>query len=204
MDRRTAITAALILIVLIAVAALIYQPRLENPRLAFKEELLEKNTQLQLQPGEVYTYTLIMNNTPVNITYLIMEGQGCMIIRVAQSVNFSGTCVDEWGMDGSGYNSALSSPSVLMFRPWMLALKEGWRWNNSMYLEYNGKEEFISDTHYRVIRSEDLNGRQSFLVEIKSDTGPAEYQWIDAQKRVLLKSVGEDYEVLLQENLSED
>jgi hypothetical protein len=30
-------------------------------------------------------------------------------------------------------------------------------------------------------------------VEIRSDSGPAEYEWIDAEKRILLRSEGPGY-----------
>jgi hypothetical protein len=66
-----------------------------------------------------------------------------------------------------------------------------------MYISYNGAEEHISDISYRVVRMENYSGRESYVVEIKSGSGPAEYDWVDADKRVLLRVKGEGYEVVL-------
>jgi hypothetical protein len=95
----------------------------------------------------------------------------------------------------AGYNSTFQNPSILLFKPWMLALREGWTWKSSMYLSFDGALSHVSDTNYRVIRSESYENRTAFVVELKSEDNYSEYQWVDAEKRVLLKSMGEGYEV---------
>ncbi|MDD5171735.1 MAG: hypothetical protein PHF60_01740 [Candidatus ainarchaeum sp.] len=188
-----------IFLLMVAISAFIFKPDIEGAKLIFKEEPLEKNTEFQLKPGELYVYTYAINDTQVNMTYAILEGGNCTRIRLLESVNVSETCVDKNGMDNFGYNSAFANPAILLFRPWMLALEEGWHWNSSMYVYYGGMEEHVSDTYYRVVRKDTLDGREVFIVEIRMDDAPPEYQWIDAEKRVLLKIKGDNYEINLAE-----
>ncbi len=184
-----------VFIIMIALSALMINPELRNPAIIYKEEPLNKNTEFQLKPGELYIYSYAINNSQVNMTYAILEGKNCTRIKLLESVNDSEVCVDKLGMDGSGYNSAFENPAILLFKPWMLALKEGWQWNSSMYMAYGGIEQHVSETNYRVVRKDMLDGRDVFIVEIRMDDAPPEYQWIDAEKRVLLKMTGENYEV---------
>lgn len=189
------IAAVAVFIIMIAISALWISPDLDNPVVIYKEEPLEKNTEFQLQPGEVYVYAYMINDSQINMTYSILEGDNCTIIRLLESVNVSETCVDRWGMDSMGYNSTFENPAILPFKPWMLALEEGWRWNTSMYMSYGGIEQHVSDIYYRVVRKDTLDGTDVFIVEIRMDDAPPEYQWIDAEKRVLLRIQGENYEV---------
>lgn len=195
------IATVLILFLFIAMAAVMFQPSLQNPTVIFKEAPLQKNTQLQLQPGEEYQYSYMFNGTAVNITYAVLEGDNCTRVVVEESVNDSETCLDNWGNDFTHSNATFDNPSILLFKPWMLALDDGWTWNNSMYIVYGGAEQHISDTYYKVVRMENYSGRMSYVVEVIPDSGSAEYDWIDAQKRVLLKIEGDGYEVLLGEGM---
>jgi hypothetical protein len=185
------------LIAMILIGAALFKSLFENPQVVIKEAPLQKNKGFQLRPGEQYRYSYVLNESGVNMTYVILEGYGCTRIKLLEAVNSSGICVDGWGMDESGSNASYMEPSIMLFKPWMLALREGWTWNNSMYISYNGAEEHISDISYRVVRMENYSGRESYVVEIKSGSGPAEYDWVDADKRVLLRVKGEGYEVVL-------
>jgi hypothetical protein len=193
----TILGATVIFLVMIAVSAFMFKPSLDDAAVIFKEEPLEKNTEFQLKPGEVYVYTYLLNSTQINMTYSVLEGGDCTRIRLLESVNVSETCLDQAGLDSRGYNSAFENPAILLFRPWMLALEEGWHWNSSMYISYGGMEQHVSDTYYRVVRKDTLDGKEVFIVELRMDDAPPEYQWIDAEKRVLLKIKGENYEVNL-------
>jgi hypothetical protein len=179
----------------------LFSPGLGNPKIVFREAPIQKNTAFQLLPGEQYQYAYLLNGTSANITYAIFQGPGCSYIVTVENMNGTPVCVDQEGMDGGGFNSTLSDPAVLIFKPWMLALREGWTWNNSMYLEYDGGDEYISDTHYRVVRRDAYMNRTVFLVEVKSSTGPADYEWIDAQKRIMLRETGDGYDVRLVSGL---
>lgn len=187
------LAAALVLGAMVLISWLTINPELQNATVTFKEAPLEKNSEFQLKPGEIYVYAYDLNGTQINMTYLVLPGPNCTGIRLAESVNISETCLDKWGMDSRGYNSAFENPAILLFRPWMLALREGWSWNSSMYMEYGGMEQHISDSYYRVVRKDELDGRPVFIVEIRVDDGPPEYQWIDAEKRVILRIEGEGY-----------
>lgn len=193
-----AAVAALIAAVLVGMS--MFGSFFENPKVTYSEAPLEKNREFQLRPGEIYRYSYMMNNSSANMTFLILEGDGCTRIRLAEERNGTDVCVNKWGVDGFGSNVTLGSPYALLFKPWMLALKEGWTWNNTMWLTFNGASEHISDNHYRVVRLENYSGRQSFIVEIKSGAGAVEYDWVDAEKRILLRVLGDGYEVVLADN----
>ncbi|MEW6722078.1 MAG: hypothetical protein AB1324_02365 [Candidatus Micrarchaeota archaeon] len=194
-----AIAALGILITAVLLGSALFQSLLDNPRAVFLEKPLLKNRNISFAPGENYTYSYMINGTEqADLTYVILEGPGCTGIRVAQEVNGTRVCVDEWGVDESGSNVSLSNPSILFFRPWMLALRDGWTWENSMFMAFEGGARHISDNRYRVIRMENYSGRESYVVEISSDAGGKEYQWVDAEKRILLKSEGQGYSVVLR------
>jgi hypothetical protein len=66
-----------------------------------------------------------------------------------------------------------------------------------MCLSLDGNEKYISTTYYRVIRRENYSNRETYVVEVMSASGPAEYDWIDVEKRIALKIVGDGYEIRL-------
>ena len=200
-SRTVAIATIVILIGIMLFSSFIYMPQFEDPNITFKEAPLVKNKEQQLLPGEDYRYAYLLNNTEINVTYAVMDGDGCTAIYLMESAELSGVCIDEWGVDPSGSNATFTNPAILLFKPWMLALHETWRWNNSMYMSFDETSQHIVDTDYRVMRTENYRGRMSFVVKINATTGPPEYQWIDMEKRVLLRVLGEDYEVRLVEGL---
>lgn len=187
----------LVLLGIMIFSGLFLREQFENPEVVFLEEPLEKNTNLQIMPGETYKYSYLMNNSTANITYRAVSWGGCTKIYIVESLNNTNVCLDEWGMDETGSNSTFQSPAFLLFKPWMLALEDNWRWNNSMYLRYGDITHHVSDNYYRVLRKENYSGRMTYVVEINSTTGALEYQWVDAEKRVLVRVLGEGYEVEL-------
>lgn len=192
-----------ILSVVILLALMLYSGmtfKFDNTKEIYLEEPLEKNSNLQILPGDEYRYGYMMNNSSVNITYVAMSGKNCTYIFIDESVNNTNICVDEWGMDGSGFNTAFENPSFILFKPWMLALHPTWKWNSSLYIDYGDVTQHISNHYYRVMRVEEFKGRQAFVVEIKTERDnieSKEYQWIDAERRVLLKIMGDGYLVEL-------
>lgn len=193
------LASAGVLLAMVLLGCAAFKSIFENPKVVFVEAPLHKNTELQLQPGEIYRYAYLINNSSVNMTFLVLAGEGCTRIRIMEAADGSEACLDRWGMDGSGSNATLANPAILLFKPWMLALHENWTWNNTMYISYNGTGEYVTESHYRVVRMENYSGRESFIVEIRPEGGPAEYDWVDAEKRVLLRVLGEGYEVVLAE-----
>lgn len=206
MIRSNAVIIATIaiLIGILIVSSNLFGGTLNNPRITYKEQPLLKNKDFQLQAGDEYVYSYLFNGSSVNITYVLFPGGNCTDIRVLENQNSSDTCVGSDGTDSSGFNTSLSNPGVILFQPWMLALKDGWTWNSSMYLTYDGGEKYISDTSYRVVRTETYTNRTSFVVEIQTDGQPPDYEWIDADKRILLRILGTDYEVQLVDELSQN
>jgi len=188
-----------IMVVLIALGAFFISPALGNPSIVSREAPLYKNTYFQLAPGQTYIYSVTMSNNTANATYRIGEGDGCTLVRLMESVNFSGACLDRFGMDDAGFNSSVGKPPILMFQPWMLALKDGWTWNSTMYLSFDGRLKRVSQSSYRVIRLENYSGRQAYVVELKTD-GSTDYEWVDAERRILLKMTGQGYEIDLKED----
>lgn len=203
-SHTVAITTILVLLAIMALSAFVFKPPLDNSSLVIYEEPITKSKELQLQPGETYVYSYFFNSTQINITYDVFRGMNCTAIRIAEMGRGSESCIDRWGMDNSSSNSSLQNPSMLLFKPWMLALKEGWHWNNSVYLAFGENRQHIADVNYRVLRMENYRGRLAFVVlENASDGGP-QYDWVDDEKRVLLKTMGEGYEVVLVEGIPLD
>lgn len=196
-SNSVAVGAIALLILIMMGSSLMFGSKFQSPRIIYAEEPLTKNSQFSLQPGETYHYTVNYGNTSENLTYAILRGPGCIGIRLLESVNSTGVCVNSDGTDSTGYNSSLADPAILMFKPWMLALREGWHWNTSTYIYYGMKEDKVSDTVYRVIRKDNYGGRPSFLVGVTSDSGPEAYEWIDAEKRILLNMTTGGYEIVL-------
>lgn len=193
--------ASIILILLFAVIGwLLIGPSMQNSAVVYKEAPISKNAKLQIVPGEVYTYLLDLNGTQATTTYFIGQGDGCTLIRMMESVNYSGSCVDDNGNDLRGYNTSLDDPSIIMFQPWMLALSDGWTWNSTTYLSVGGRLTEMAENRYRVIRQENYSGRQAFVVELRSGDQEADYAWIDSEKRVLLRMEGQGYLVTIAEN----
>jgi hypothetical protein len=197
MKDKTVIASVVVLVVLVAIGAIFISPSISGGTIVYSEEPLQKNSRLSLAPGETFVYNLTMGNVSANVTYSTGEGDGCLILRHMESVNFSGACLDKGGMDDKGFNTTVGSAPVLMFAPWMLALKEGWKWSNTMYLVIGGVPKRISHTDYRVLRLENYSGRQAYVVELKSEGAEPDYDWVDAEYRILLRMSGSDYEVRL-------
>jgi hypothetical protein len=57
---------------------------------------------------------------------------------------------------------------------------------------------------YQVIRMDRWGGREAFVVMENVSDGEPQYEWIDVQKRILLSSVGNGYEIDLVSGLPLD
>jgi len=193
------VASVVVLILLVALAATQISTTLVNPEIVSVDAPLYKNTELQLRSGEVYKYVYDSTNSTMEITYEVRDGPGCTIVSIAEAQGSAAVCLDSYGERVGGPEKGFGDPTVLLFKPWMLALNESWRWNSSFYLAFGDSEsEHISDMSYRVVRRESYLGRDAFLVEIKADIGEPEYQWVDAEKRISLRIIGEGYEVVLK------
>ncbi len=185
------------LLALIVLGAAMFGPAFDNPRLVISEAPLSKNARLGIYPGESFVYEYRANGSSANVTFLALEGEGCTKVAVLEDRGASAVCLDPAGNDASMSNATFENPGMLIFKPWMLALREGWRWNTTMFLSLGGSLEHVGDVGYRVIRMDNLSGTMAYLVEIRAEGGEPEYDWVDAEKRILLKTQGEGYEVVL-------
>lgn len=202
--KTVGLITVLVLLGIMLISGLTFQSQFEDHKVIFKEGPLEKNTKLQIKPGETYRYAYVMNQSGLNMTYSTGSGTDCTLIVLMESVNHSEICIDEDGMDEGGSNATYTNPAVLLFKPWMLALDDGWSWNTSMYMEFDNDEHYLMDVNYRVLRTDNYRGRLAYVVEISSPGGPEEIQWIDAERRVLLKTLGPSYELVMVEGIPLD
>lgn len=191
------IAAAVAFVAVLFLAAIVLRPAMGIPQIAYQDGPLVKNKMLGIGAGEFYQYSFSVNGTEANLTFATLPGDGCVKLVILENpANYS--CVKPDGTDEGGSNSSLANPMMVMFRPWMLALRDGWRWNSTMYVIYGPKAEKLSETSYRVVRMENYSGREAFVVAVESTAAAPEYAWVDAKKRILLKMVGGNYEITLQ------
>lgn len=181
---------------MVVIAAIIVAPSFGKSSIDYVESPLSKNSKLQIQDGDVFEYKYYLNNTVVNITYVAID-RGCTMIFISESVNKSSICIEEYGMDESGSNSSFSDPAFILFKPWMLAVKENWSWKNSMYMNYDGVMRHIADNEYKVVGIDEINGKKNFKIEINSSDGTYEYNWVDVDKRIINKIQGKGFVVEL-------
>ncbi len=199
--KNVTLMTIVVLALMMLISGLTFNTNFEEPKVFFKEEPIQKNTKLQIQHGDEYVYSYIMNNNQsINITYVVIKESNCTRIFIDESVNNTNICVDEWGVDDTGSNATFKDPSFLLFKPWMLALHDAWKWNNSMYMKLGDMESHIADNSLRVMRTEEYMNRTAYVVELSTSTGSKEYQWVDAEKRIMLKNLGEGYQVELVDN----
>jgi len=199
-------TVALIALVILA-AVMVFsmvtlKPQLDNPVFLIRESGLVKNTGLRIASGESYSYVYSAGNGSANLTYDVMGASGCTLVSL--SGTSAAVCLDAMGNDLTRQNSSYSVPAVILTKPWMLALRDGWRWNVSTYLLFDKMEKHLSDVNYTVIRKEYCQGRQAYVVRISQSDNDPVVDWVDSDKRILLREVGTDYEVNLTGGLPLD
>jgi len=205
-QTKIAAIALLVLIVVMFLSSTTFKPYLEKPVFLNKEGRLAKNTILQITPGESYTYAYSMVNESMNLTYVVLAGGNCTIIAVLGGQGSPSVCIDAAGNDKTGQNSTYAVPAVILTKPWMLAVSEGWQWNVSSYLTFDSIVNHLGDTNYTVVRKEYYKGREAYVVKLaSSEEGSADiWDWVDSEKRVLLREVSSGYEVELVSGLQFD
>ena len=194
------ILATVILVLILVFASLTLKPQLDNPQFVAREAPLLKNAKLAISPGESYTYEYTMGNASANLTYVILGGNGCTVIALAEAQGAS-VCVDKGGNDATMQNASYGVPTIILTRPWMLAVHGGWRWNVSNYMMFGTWGKHLVDTNYTVVREEDYRGRDAYVVRVESSEGTLAMDWVDAEKRILLREAGQGYEIVLTEGL---
>ncbi len=194
-QAQMAVIALAVFAAIVLVGAQTLKPQLDNPKFVAKEAPLFKNTNLVIAPGESYSYEYRVWNESANLSYLVLGGNNCTVIRLIDGQG--AVCVDRWGNDASGQNASYSVPVIVLMRPWMLAVTDSWRWNVSNYISFGSLSQHVVDTNYTTIRTEYYRGRRAYVVKVESSDGDTAVDWVDAEKRILLREAGADYEIVL-------
>lgn len=192
--------AAFILVIMMAYMAFPINPPVENeelPEFINYEEPIEKNANLTLEAGDVYIYQYYGENKTDNISFVVQSGSGCKRVHTPDLERSLGTCIYRDGTDYTGSNVTLADPYVFMFKPWMLAVHENWEWNVSVYAVMRNSSRYVFDIGYRTIRTDIIDGRRAYVVEIDTGGGLTIYDWIDKEKRILLKEESIGTEIVL-------
>lgn len=193
--KKWVILSIVVLFLLFVIANIIFYENIQEGTIELKEGKLVKNKGLTLVPGEKYKYVLRSNGEELFLEFTTAWFYGgCVQIYIFESD--SGVCMKSDGTDQSGFNSTLSHPQIIFFKPWMLALEKDWEWKVE-YIDKNMNRTII-EYNYRVIGEENIYGRESYIVEITSIDKNIT-QWIDKDKRILLKEVGPQHEVEITE-----
>lgn len=199
---KTFVLSILFMIGLLIVSVMVIKtPEIDRPNFIYHEEMLNKNAELAIRPGEwyVYEYNLSNSNISLAIEFQTKIGQNCVGIELKNTQNRTAVCLKKDGTDKLQSNLTLSEPAIFMFRPWMLALDDNWEWDIKTAVSASGtkiKEEFIK---FRVTESDNVSGRTAYKVEMSDAEGSEAIvtTWVDKEKRVILKEMGPGYEINL-------
>jgi hypothetical protein len=198
-ETISALLLALAIVLIIFIAASFYLPvnlysPYENEETHFeqKESPLYKNKNLTLEDGEYYVYNFSNGYETGNITFLVEKKKTCISIT-PKEISGARACLGLDGTDEKGSNVSVGNGYIFMFKPWMLALNDTWKWNVAVYTVINKTKMHAFDITYRTVRTDIINGRKTYVVEIKIGDELSSYEWVDAEKRVLVKemAVGE-------------
>jgi len=161
----------------------------ELPVFEEDEEPLAKKTNLTLEPGEEYVYNYYTGEEDLeNMSFIVRERKGCHVYLYTPDVEISpGVCLDREGNDRTGSNVSYYDPYIYMFRPWMLAVDENWEWEVNIYAVKNESRTHVFDITYQTLRIDNINGRPAYVVEINTGEGLQTIEWIDVEKRILVK-----------------
>ena len=202
MSDNTGIVAIIVLLLMIFTAAYMQMPKLEDAKVEFKEDPLNKNKNFALLAGESYKYEYTIGNLSVNTTYKVTPGNGCTIISTKVENNMTYLCLNSQGNDINGSNATYGEPDLLIFKPWMLALSENWTWKVNISANMGDRSTQLLEVNYRVVRVEQYKGRKTYVVILdNSDSSQITAMWIDDEKRILLKMSGAGYNIELKEGL---
>jgi hypothetical protein len=191
------IASAIIFFILVVIGFVLFKPSLELQQLVWIEEPIKKTHKLSLLPGELYVYSYRIANQTTNITYIIRGSGDCIIIDIAEA-NEPFFCVNADGNDKNMSNLTLNAPFSNIFRPWMLAVEDGWHWRVVAKSEIAGREYVFDEINFSTIRKEKFKGRQAYVVVMNElRAAVPTYFVIDDEKRILLKEYSEGYEITL-------
>jgi|GEM_PF-742396 len=197
------ITAVLVIVLVIAavVGPKIPKPDLESSRFENVEAPLHKNAEFNLGKGEYYIYDIVYGNETAGVTFNVEGGAYCTFLSTGtQLPGAKRACVDRYGNDQGGSNVTLAEPAIFFFKPWMLAVDDNWKWNVSVFAVADDSAIYVMDIRYSTIRTDRIDGRETYVVKIEMGE-QVFYDWIDKEKRILVKETGGGMTVSLVEGL---
>ncbi len=191
--KRTVLFSLGIFLLLMIVGLFVYGDDIGSKKsLVINEDPLNKVSGVTFVPGEQYTYEVIQSNGTEEIStivsYKIDYGEDCIVISSKDGGN---ACINMQGNDETGSNLTLES-GIVFFKPWMLAVQEGWEWRVEWKTVFSG--EVLDWAEFETLGSEKIFGRDAYKVQVKFSYGEST-KWIDKKKRILLMDIGPDYKI---------
>lgn len=199
LDFKLLLAATGVFFILLIIAGLVATPNFENPQVLTIEGKLVKNSNLKLEVGETYFYDFKIGNESANLTYFIYQGPNCTGIRSNEIRNLSSLCLKKDGTElNHSSNYSFENPSIFLFKPWMLAVDNEWKWNISEYLKYN---ETIQKFREVKLESKGLKNYSGFEVyeiwEYQENSTPT-ITYVDKEKRIARYLKTGDFEITLR------
>lgn len=197
---RDELLAGLAVFFILVIAGLFFadikMPVVEE-RIIYAEEPLSKNREFSIAPGATFVYNLTgADNNSQSFSFVAAKGSNCVWLYAEGGMPVS--CLKNDGTDDSGSNITLDDRSIFFFRPWMLALNDTFEWKTRGCFVIN--KELVCDLDFsiKVIRTEYSGGKKYYVVRLSSGQFEA-YQWIEDDRRMMTREIGQDYEVILIE-----
>lgn len=200
MMRNEFLIAVGVILLLLLAAPLIVKvepPTLEE-KILYKEEVLLKNRNFSIAPDARLIYRILNTDgsTLQNISFAAAKGANCIWLYAEGSMPTS--CIGSEGTDESGSNITLNDKELFFFKPWMLALDDDFRWSVQGCFVINNESVCDLNLSIKVIRVDYVGSKKHYVV--RYSYGPFEvYQWIEDERRIIAREVGQGYEITLIE-----
>ncbi len=189
LDRQTSTIFFLAIAAYFSFVAFVFfsSPSEISPQLF--EGPLEKNAQLQLLPGERYSYSVFVDGRPDALGYSVFSSPDCNGVVVLESETRNALCLSKTGNLADPFfppvNSSFGNQSILLFSPWMLAASDDFSWQVKTSVPLAGSEIAFSSS-FNSLGSRQIGGRQAYAIQVESELGDPLVFYIDKEKRVLL------------------
>lgn len=198
MDKSTKnniLITVLLVLIGIVISSTVYKPKIEQTTMVISQPQLVKNKVISFSDGETYRYSYKTDNDEKNITFVAVQLGDCIVLRIVE-IPGQAVCIDQFGLENN--SDIYGSSSVFIFKSWMLAVYDKWNWKSTMTMIANGQEQEVSEYHYKVVGFEKVKNRNAFIIEEKTNDF-VQKEWIDSEKRILLKAEGEGFKIELNE-----
>lgn len=188
------------------------EPPKIGDKLVYIEEPLHKNRNISFAYGQTFNYAYTLeqpsetgpvpyipdnqtNKTGI-LSFATQTGVDCTWLYHNESGEIS--CLKPDGTDLSGSNLTLEDPSLVIFKPWMLALDDNWKWKVKGCFTVDGQLSCEMELDYRVLRVDYENGKKYYVVETTYGENTI-HSWVEDERRILKKQTGPGFEITLRE-----